>query len=203
MTERHESVLLHFLVSTFLVPFMMLFALYVLVHGEASPGGGFQGGAIFAAAVILARLSLGANEADPVFSRTVLVVLASLGDFQHKNWLWLGTILLFAVSLFLFAISPWFGLAVVMLFFTGMGDLNFVSLGTALLQLRVPHALLGRVMGLWSIGASFMFLGVLPMAFVGDLLGLRYALAGGALICIAFLAWLGVIRTPIRRMPLD
>ena len=45
-----------------------------------------------------------------------------------------------------------------------------------------------------------MFLGVLPMAFVGDLLGLRYALAGGALICLLLLAWLGVIRPPIRRM---
>ena len=111
-------------------------------------------------------------------------MLASLGDFRRKNWLWLGTILLFAVSLFLM----------------GMGDLNFVSLGTALLQLQSPRALLGRVMGLWSIGASFMFLGVLPVAFVGDLLGLRYALAGGALICRLLLAWLRVVRPPIRRM---
>lgn len=79
MTERHESVLLHFFVRTFLAPFIMLFALYVLVHGEASPGGGFQGGAIFAAGVILARLSLGTGNVDPVFSRNALVVLASMG----------------------------------------------------------------------------------------------------------------------------
>ena len=84
---------------------------------------------------------------------TESLVLASLGDFRRKNWLWLGTILLFAVSLFLLAISPWFGLAVVMLFLMGMGDLNFVSLGTALLRLQSPRALLGRVMGLWSIGS--------------------------------------------------
>ncbi len=79
MTERHDSVLLHFFVRWFLVPFIMLFALYVLVHGEASPGGGFQGGAIFAAGLILARLSLGTDE-GVVFSRKLLVVLAAGGS---------------------------------------------------------------------------------------------------------------------------
>lgn len=40
-----------------LVPFIQLFALYVLFHGHESPGGGFQGGTILAASVILARLT--------------------------------------------------------------------------------------------------------------------------------------------------
>ena len=39
-----------------LVPFVLLFAVYVVAHGHDSPGGGFQGGAILAAAVILIRL---------------------------------------------------------------------------------------------------------------------------------------------------
>jgi len=42
-----------------LVPFMLLFAVYVLVHGHDSPGGGFQAGVILAAAVILMRLVRG------------------------------------------------------------------------------------------------------------------------------------------------
>lgn len=80
MTERHESVLLHFFVRTFLAPFIMLFALYVLVHGEASPGGGFQGGAIFAAGVIISRLSLGLDQGSYSFlSRKTLLILACLG----------------------------------------------------------------------------------------------------------------------------
>ena len=32
-----------------LMPLIMLFALYVLVHGHDSPGGGFQAGAMMAA----------------------------------------------------------------------------------------------------------------------------------------------------------
>ena len=39
-----------------LVPFVLLFAVYVVAHGHDSPGGGFQGGTILAAAVILIRL---------------------------------------------------------------------------------------------------------------------------------------------------
>lgn len=39
------------------IPFIQLFALYVVAHGHHSPGGGFQGGVIFGAAIILFALS--------------------------------------------------------------------------------------------------------------------------------------------------
>lgn len=42
-----------------LVPFILLFALYVVAHGHYSPGGGFQGGTIIAAAIIMIRLVRG------------------------------------------------------------------------------------------------------------------------------------------------
>jgi len=45
--------------SRLLFPFIVLFAVYVLVHGHTSPGGGFQGGAICAAAIIAIRLVRG------------------------------------------------------------------------------------------------------------------------------------------------
>ena len=45
--------------SRLLIPFIVLFAAYVVFHGHTSPGGGFQGGAIFAAAFILVRLVRG------------------------------------------------------------------------------------------------------------------------------------------------
>jgi multicomponent Na+:H+ antiporter subunit B len=40
-----------------IVPFVQLFALYVIAHGHYSPGGGFQGGVIFGAALILFAIS--------------------------------------------------------------------------------------------------------------------------------------------------
>jgi multicomponent Na+:H+ antiporter subunit B len=42
-----------------LVPFILLFALYVQFHGDYGPGGGFQAGVIFAAGLILHALIYG------------------------------------------------------------------------------------------------------------------------------------------------
>ena len=43
--------------SRFMVPFMQLFSLYVIAHGHYSPGGGFQGGVILGASLILLAIS--------------------------------------------------------------------------------------------------------------------------------------------------
>ncbi len=40
-----------------MIPFVQLFALYVIAHGHHSPGGGFQGGVIYGAAIILLALA--------------------------------------------------------------------------------------------------------------------------------------------------
>lgn len=45
--------------SRFLAPYIMVFGLYVIFHGHYSPGGGFQGGALLAAAVLLIRVATG------------------------------------------------------------------------------------------------------------------------------------------------
>lgn len=45
-----------------LAPFILLFATYVVGHGHYSPGGGFQGGVLLAAALILIRLVHGTEE---------------------------------------------------------------------------------------------------------------------------------------------
>ena len=42
-----------------LIPFVLLFALYVQFHGDFGPGGGFQAGVIIAAAVIFYAIIVG------------------------------------------------------------------------------------------------------------------------------------------------
>ncbi len=58
--DTRAKSLRHHLIPRFigksLIPFIVLFALYVQFHGEYSPGGGFQAGAIAAAAIILYAL---------------------------------------------------------------------------------------------------------------------------------------------------
>ena len=68
-----------------LTPWILMFALYVLIHGHVSPGGGFQGGVLFGSGLLAVRLVRG--RAGPAFGpgpRAALVVacagvLACLG----------------------------------------------------------------------------------------------------------------------------
>lgn len=77
MTDPHGSMILNFVARVLMIPFIMLFGFYVLVHGEAGPGGGFQAGAVLAAAVILSRLSLGPDQR--IISTGGLIVFAVAG----------------------------------------------------------------------------------------------------------------------------
>jgi multicomponent Na+:H+ antiporter subunit B len=53
-------------VAKLLIPFILLFALYVQFHGDFGPGGGFQAGVIAAAAVIFYALIYGLADARAV-----------------------------------------------------------------------------------------------------------------------------------------
>lgn len=44
-------------VCRYIIPFIQVFGLYVIAHGHYSPGGGFQGGVILGASIILLALS--------------------------------------------------------------------------------------------------------------------------------------------------
>jgi len=67
------------LVSRVVSPFIMLFALYVIFHGHYSPGGGFQGGTLLAAALLLIRLSAGRDVAQLQFKSILGTPLGSIG----------------------------------------------------------------------------------------------------------------------------
>ncbi len=62
-----------------MVPFMQLFALYVLAHGHHSPGGGFQGGVILAASFILIAISYDLRAMIGRLRERWNMVFASLG----------------------------------------------------------------------------------------------------------------------------
>ena len=74
---RHNPILR--IVSKFLIPLILLFALYVQFHGDFGPGGGFQAGVIFSSALILYSLVFGLNAAEKIIPPRVLRILASLG----------------------------------------------------------------------------------------------------------------------------
>ncbi len=74
--KHHEPLRI---VGKIAIPFILLFALYVQFHGEYSPGGGFQAGALLAAAMILYSLLEGQDAAIAVIPPAVLQAMAAGG----------------------------------------------------------------------------------------------------------------------------
>ena len=66
-------------VSKILIPFLLLFALYVQFHGDFGPGGGFQAGVIVAAAFVLYALIFGLQAIQKIIPSALLEVAVPLG----------------------------------------------------------------------------------------------------------------------------
>ena len=73
-----------------LLPFVLIYMAYIILHGHLSPGGGFQGGVLFVAAVLLIYFAHGYKATTQAvsfhlmhggegFASTVYVLLAMLG----------------------------------------------------------------------------------------------------------------------------
>lgn len=78
MKTRYNDLIIE-MACQLIAPFILLFSLYVVLHGHHSPGGGFQGGAILAALAILLRLALGVEQADRVFPSSLAPRLGAIG----------------------------------------------------------------------------------------------------------------------------
>jgi multicomponent Na+:H+ antiporter subunit B len=66
-------------IAKLLIPFILLFALYVQFHGELGPGGGFQAGVILAAAVIFYSLIFGLADARKVVPESLVESMMAMG----------------------------------------------------------------------------------------------------------------------------
>ena len=65
--------------ARFLVPFMIMFGIYIFLNGHLSPGGGFQGGAVIATAILLLFLS----DSSYKMNHTVFGLIESLSGFSY------------------------------------------------------------------------------------------------------------------------
>ncbi|VUD62525.1 hypothetical protein TDB9533_03058 [Thalassocella blandensis] len=72
-------------VGKVLIPPILLFALYVQFHGDFGPGGGFQAGVIFAAAIILYTMLFGRQAAEEVIKLSWVRLLAAVGVMLYGS----------------------------------------------------------------------------------------------------------------------
>lgn len=149
MTERHDSVILHFVVRVFLVPLIFVFGVYVFLHGELSPGGGFQAGAIVAASIILGRLVLGSDVAGHRFPTRLLTWGASIG-----------------VGIYL--------LAGVVPLFLGANYLDYDQLPLAWFNEIAQHHRTDRALGIFAVELGVFIAVVSVMVILYDYLTMRF-----------------------------
>jgi len=66
-----------------IIPFIQIFALYVIAHGHHSPGGGFQGGVILGASLIVFAISHNLRLSTKRISERTTILLSTLGVFLY------------------------------------------------------------------------------------------------------------------------
>jgi multicomponent Na+:H+ antiporter subunit B len=84
MTRQSDDVIVK-TVSRLLIPFMQIYALYVIAHGHYSPGGGFQGGVILAASLILLVITYGLDNTLRRMNEKLNVIMCSGGVFIYAG----------------------------------------------------------------------------------------------------------------------
>jgi multicomponent Na+:H+ antiporter subunit B len=72
-------------IAKMLMPFMLLFALYVQFHGDFGPGGGFQAGVIGAAAIIFYALIFGLPAARRLVPDRVVEAMVGAGVLLYAG----------------------------------------------------------------------------------------------------------------------
>ena len=72
-------------VGKLLIPYMLMFALYVQFHGDFGPGGGFQAGVITAAAIIFYALIFGLPAARRLVPEPLVETMVALGAFLYMT----------------------------------------------------------------------------------------------------------------------
>jgi len=73
-----------------LVPFILLFALYVQFHGDFGPGGGFQAGVIFSAGILLFAVVFGIGRVRKAIPNRALELVTTVGVFMYVGCGYVG-----------------------------------------------------------------------------------------------------------------
>ena len=177
-----------------------------------------------AAALLAATMTWGFVHMLPVFAKEVLEVdsrglgilasaagVGALAGFLSYAWLQsrlsprsviVGSLTVYNVALIGFAFSDWYWLSCFAILVAGLCHAYFLTCVQVMLQTLVEDHYRGRVMSVFALVWSLMFLSGFLLNVAGSLAGPRLALAGGALIVLAYV-WLSLVRaTALRNLVL-
>jgi MFS family permease len=170
---------------------------------------------VIAAALLNATLAMGFIHVLPVFAKDLLQVdsrglgilasaagIGSLVGFFSYAWLQahmtprtmiVGALTFYQVGLIGLAFSEWYWLSFCAILLAGLCHAYFLTCVQVMLQTLVEDHYRGRVMSVFALVWSLMFLSGFLLNLAGAFAGPRLALAGGAAIVLAYV-WLSLVR---------
>ena len=179
---------------------------------------------VIAVALLNATMAMGYIHMLPVFAKDVLEVdsrglgiltsaagVGALTGLLSYAWLqsrmsprnlMVGALTAYSVALIGLAVSDWFWLSFCMIFVAGLCHGYFLTCVQVILQTMVEDHYRGRVMSVFTLVWSLASLSGFLLNIAGSLTGPRLALAGGAVIVLAYV-WLSLARaTALRKLVL-
>ena len=169
---------------------------------------------VIVVALLHATLAMGFIHVLPVFAKLLQVdsrglgLLASaagigaLAGFMSYSWVqsrisWRNLIVsaltIYNVVLIGLAFSEWYWFSFCMILISGLCHAYFLTCAQVMLQTLVEDRYRGRVMSIFALVWSLMYLSGFLLNSAGEWVGPRLALAGGATIMLAYV-WLSLVR---------
>ncbi len=138
--------------------------------------------------------------ADACGALTAGLVLEARNLLQANAKTALILALLWCCTLTAFAAATSYPLALALLFVVGFLELSFFAMAQTLVQLRAPHEIRGRVIGLFNMSSLGMrtFSGV-TVGVVGGFIGIHWSLALSAmtLLCVVAMLFVYLLRSQV------
>jgi MFS family permease len=172
------------------------------------------------AALLNAAFAMGYQYMLPVFAKDILGVdsrglgllvsaigSGALAGLLSYPWLQARTTprnaMVYALSVYCFALigvalSPWFWMSSALLVAVGLTQAYFMTSCQVILQTMVEDHYRGRVMGMFTLVWSLVYLSGFLLNFVGAWAGPQLALAGAAAIVLCYV-WLSLVRSSALR----
>jgi predicted MFS family arabinose efflux permease len=177
-----------------------------------------------AAAMLNASMAMGYINMLPVFAKDVLHVdsrglgilvsaagVGAMTGLLSYAWmqartsprnLMVGALTFYNSALIGLAFSDWYWLSFSMIFIAGLCHAYFLTCVQVILQTLVEDHYRGRVMSMFTLVWSLVFLSGFLLNTAGAFVGPRFALAGGAAIVLTYV-WLSLVRaTSLRNLVL-
>jgi MFS family permease len=134
--------------------------------------------------------------ADAFGALTAGFLLESRGWLQPNPRTAIMLAMLWCCALAGFALSPFYSLAVLLLFVAGFVELSFNSMSQTLVQLNAPADIRGRVIGVFSmVGLGMRTFSGMTVGLMGAAIGIHASLAISALALLSLSALL-LVRSP-------